>query len=58
MRAEREARLVAEEKHGGHAHVKSAGYKAWLRDSWIAIKLNWVLFVSLYEQVLRIVLRC
>jgi hypothetical protein len=46
MRAEREAKLVAERELGGHAEVKGAGYKAWLRDSWIAIKLNWVLFVS------------
>ena len=47
MRAQREAKLIADEVCGGHSNVKAAGYKAWLRDSWIAIKLNWVLFVYL-----------
>ncbi|KAJ9498335.1 hypothetical protein H2202_006022 [Exophiala xenobiotica] len=45
MAAEREARLLADEQSGGQNHVKSAGFKAWTRESWKAIKLNWVLFV-------------
>ncbi|EXJ59258.1 MFS transporter, SHS family, lactate transporter [Cladophialophora yegresii CBS 114405] len=45
MRAEREAQLIADKERGGHSTIRAAGYKAWLRDSWIAIKLNWVLFV-------------
>jgi SHS family lactate transporter-like MFS transporter len=47
MRAEREAQLIADQERGGHAEIKGAGYKAWLRASWIAIKENWVLFVYL-----------
>ncbi|KIW67868.1 hypothetical protein, variant [Phialophora macrospora] len=45
MRAEREAQLIADKERSGHSEVRAAGYKAWIRDSWIAIKLNWVLFV-------------
>ena len=45
MAAEREAQLLADKESGGHHHVKSAGFKAFARDSWKAIKLNWVLFV-------------
>ena len=47
MQAEREARLIADNEQGGQSAVKAAGYRAWLRDSWVAIKLNWVLFVRL-----------
>jgi hypothetical protein len=45
MKAEREAQLIADQDCGGQTHVTAAGYKAWLRESWTAIKLNWVLFV-------------
>ncbi|OQV05395.1 hypothetical protein CLAIMM_10146 isoform 1 [Cladophialophora immunda] len=47
MAAEREAQLIADKQTGDHSHVKSAAFKAWVRDSWVAIKQNWVLFVYL-----------
>jgi len=42
MKAEREARLL-QEQHTDHA--KAAGFRAWIRESWVAIKQNWVLFI-------------
>ncbi|OAL30920.1 hypothetical protein AYO20_08505 [Fonsecaea nubica] len=47
MAAEREAQLIADKQRGDHPHVKSAALKAWARDSWVAIKQNWILFVYL-----------
>jgi MFS transporter, SHS family, lactate transporter len=44
MKAEREARLL-QEKHEGREHAKGAGLRAWLRDSGVAIRQNWVLFI-------------
>jgi len=42
MKAERETRLSLEQ-HNDHA--KAAGLRAWLREAWVAIKQNWVLFI-------------
>ena len=39
MKAEREARLA----QGGEEAAEKVGAKAWFRDSWVAIKANWVL---------------
>ncbi|KAL6242089.1 hypothetical protein RBB50_011001 [Rhinocladiella similis] len=47
MRAEREAQLLADKEKSGEHHVKAAGFKAWTRESWVAIRQNWVLFVYL-----------
>lgn len=46
MKAEREARLLQDSGRGGEAaHAKAAGLRAWVRESWKAIKQNWVLFI-------------
>ncbi|KAH9884840.1 carboxylic acid transporter [Xylariomycetidae sp. FL2044] len=42
MKAEREA--IQAEKYSG-TNVKTSGAKVWLREVWISIKLNWVLFI-------------
>lgn len=52
MAAEREARLVLERQAGGQednedARVERAGLKAWVKESWIAIKEYWVIFIYL-----------
>ena len=44
MKAEREARLLHEHGDTG-GHAKAAGLRAWTRESWKAIKENWVLFI-------------
>jgi MFS transporter, SHS family, lactate transporter len=43
MKAEREARHLAEKEAGGDQHVKVSGAKAWLREVVVALKGNWVL---------------
>ena len=46
MKAEREARLVAEEEARSHgAAVKAKGIRAFLRESLRALKTNWVLLI-------------
>lgn len=52
MAAEREARLVLQRQAEGHeihdeSEIQKAGLKSWLKDSWTAIKENWVVFVYL-----------
>ena len=42
MKAERETRLNLEQHN---VHAKAAGLRAWLREAWVAIKQNWVLFI-------------
>jgi SHS family lactate transporter-like MFS transporter len=44
MKAEREARLL-QDNHSKVDHAKAAGFRAWVKESWIAIKENWVLFI-------------
>ena len=44
MQAEREAR-IANEGHGDEGLLKAVGLRAWARESWTAIKDNWVLFI-------------
>lgn len=44
MKAEREARLQIEREGGGSEYtVQGSGTRAWFKDSWEAIKKNWVL---------------
>lgn len=47
MKAEREARLLHEHRGStsGAGHAKASGFRAWSRESWKAIKENWVLFI-------------
>lgn len=49
-RAEREANLVADKEAQGASYVAVAGYKAFAREGWKAIKKDW--FLLIYMVVL------